>query len=297
MHDDHRNYYRFTSKHRVQKAINSLVGIIDGISIDAEINDREIAFLELWLNENREIASAHPFNELMPILRDTVVEGAISDDKKQDIIWLCENLRSPDFVYGTAADMQRLQSLLGGIASDGKISKQELEGLSTWLAEHEGLATLWPYDETVSLVTNVLEDGKISIREHELLMSFFSEFTAILDDRTIRNPAISVDQLIMGVCAVEPAILFQGSEFCFTGASERYTRSIFSELIEERGGFVVDDISNYLTYLVVGAKGNPCWMYACYGRKIEKAVKLRKQGARLLIVHENDLHNAMIDAC
>lgn len=296
MHDDHRGYFRFTSKSRVQKAINSLVGIIDGISIDAEINSREMAFLQLWLTENREIASAHPFNELMPILHDIVVEGVISDDRKQDILWLCENLRSPDFVYGTAAEMQRLQALLGGIASDGEISKQELDGLSTWLAEHGQLATLWPYDETVSLVTSVLEDGKISPREHETLKSFFSEFIAILDDRTIKNPAVVVGQQIMGVCAVQPSISFEGAEFCFTGASERYTRSVFSELIEERGGLVVDDISHYLNYLIVGAKGNPCWMYACYGRKVEKAVKLRKQGARLLIVHEHDLHNTMMDA-
>ena len=47
-------------------------------------------------------------------------------------------------------------------------------------------------------------------------------------------------------------------------------------------------------FLIIGADGNPCWAYACYGRKVEKAVHLRKQGSRLLIVHENDFWDAVV---
>ncbi len=51
-----------------------------------------------------------------------------------------------------------------------------------------------------------------------------------------------------------------------------------------------------LNYLVIGAEGNPCWAFACYGRKVEKAVELRKKGIRVVLVHENDFHDAVLDA-
>lgn len=30
------------------------------------------------------------------------------------------------------------------------------------------------------------------------------------------------------------------------------------------------------------------WAFSCYGRKVEKAVQLRKDGSQVIIVHEND---------
>ena len=61
------------------------------------------------------------------------------------------------------------------------------------------------------------------------------------------------------------------------------------------GGEVITSVTKQVTYLVIGADGNPCWAYACYGRKVEKAVELRKQGIRILIIHENDFHDAVAD--
>ena len=49
-------------------------------------------------------------------------------------------------------------------------------------------------------------------------------------------------------------------------------------------------------YLIVGNAGNPCWAYACYGRKIEEAVALRKEGAQVTIVNETDFWDAVDDA-
>ncbi len=46
-------------------------------------------------------------------------------------------------------------------------------------------------------------------------------------------------------------------------------------------------------YVVIGAEGNQCWAYSCYGRKVEKAIKLRKEGVRVVIVHELDFHDAV----
>ena len=54
-------------------------------------------------------------------------------------------------------------------------------------------------------------------------------------------------------------------------------------------------VTKSLNYLVIGAEGNPCYAYACYGRKVEKEVELRRGGARIQLVHENDYHDAIAD--
>lgn len=59
------------------------------------------------------------------------------------------------------------------------------------------------------------------------------------------------------------------------------------------GGYIVDHVSSKLNYLVVCDEKNTCWAFTCYGRKIEEAIKHRKQGANLVIVHEYDLYDAL----
>jgi hypothetical protein len=296
MHPDHRPYIRFTTRARLEKSVNTLLGIIEGIAIDGTINSSELGFLRVWLNEHQEVQELHPFNELVPVVEAAVADGVLTQDEMDDIVWLCERLRSAEYYDKITADLQRLHAILGGIIADGHVSEDELSGLSAWLQDHEHLKTCWPYDEIDSLITVVMADGRIDEQEQKMLKDFFSEFVAVLDDRTISNPSISEDNLTVGLCAVCPEIEFQGSKFCFTGASSRYTRSQLADTVSRLGGEVVRSLSAKVKYLVIGADGNPCWAYACYGRKVEKAVELRKAGARLLIVHENDLHDAVADS-
>ena len=272
-----------------------MIGLVEGISIDGSINESEIAFLRLWLQENREVRNQHPFTELMPVVEMAIADGVLTDDERQDILWLCEKLKSTEYFDATTADLQRLHALMAGITSDGTITETELRGLSAWLADHDQLKTCWPYDEVDSLITTVLADGKIDDAEHQLLQNFLGEFVAVLDNRTIVSPKINEKTTLVGLCAVCPEIEFSGSKFCFTGASAKYSRTEFTSLVKRLGGEVVGAVSSTLNYLVIGADGNPCWAYACYGRKVEKAVELRKQGARILLVHEYDFHDAVAD--
>ncbi|MBT0962637.1 BRCT domain-containing protein [Denitromonas iodatirespirans] len=296
MHPDHSRYANFTSRARLEKSVNSLLGLVEGITIDCAINQSEIAFLNLWLSEHADVSDRHPYNELVPVVQAAVADGVLTREEHDDIVWLCERLRSTEYFDETTADLQRLHAILGGIVSDGQITEAELEGLSGWLTDHEHLRTCWPYDEIDSLIVGVMNDRKIDDHEHALLKSFFSEFVAIMDDRTINRPIVSDGTNIIGLCAVCPEIEFTSSTFCFTGASSRYTRSELAATVERLGGTFAPNVTKGIKYLVIGADGNPCWAYACYGRKVEKAVQLRKSGVRVLIIHENDFHDAVADA-
>lgn len=297
MHPDHVEYRRFTGKSELEKSVNSLAGLIEGITIDSEINESEMIFLQAWLDEHQEIEHRHPYNELIPVVRGAIADGKLTEDEKQDVLWLCSRLTASEFYDAATADMQRLHAILGGIAADGKVSEAELNGLSDWLADHEHLRTRWPYDEVDSLITDVLQDKKIDEKEHRMLLGYFSEFTSLLDDRTITSPPVAEsDGTIVGVCAVCPTIEFDGSTFAFTGASFKYKRTDFADVVRAQGGVVLPGVSAKLTYLIVGAEGNPCWAYACYGRKVEQAVQLRRKGIRIVLVHENDFHDAVADS-
>ena len=296
MHPDHIPYFTFTPKSRLDKAVKSLAGIIEGISIDAQISKREISFLSNWVHECEDVKNRHPFNELIPVVEEALVDHILTEDEKLDIIWLCDKLSSKgDFYDRVTNDIQRLHGILGGILADGVVTERELKGLSEWLMVHEELKTCWPYDEIDSIVTAVMGDQRIDEREQRTLQLLFSEFVQIEDDKTITSPPILEGQKISGLCAASPKIKFEDSVFCFTGASSRFKRSDLKEIVTKFGGKYTDNITKSLDYLVIGAEGNPCWAYACYGRKVEAAVKLRKEGHKLLLVHENDFHDAIAD--
>jgi NAD-dependent DNA ligase len=289
-------YMRFTGKARLDKSINSLLGIIEGISADSEINEREVGFLGSWLNEHRELSGTHPFSELVPVVAQAIQDGVLSQEEQEDLNWLCKKLLSSEYFDTVTADMQRLHGMVGAIAADGHVSEAELQGLEKWLNGCNHLRTCWPYDEIDSLVKKIMADGHISEDEHKTVQGFFSEFVSLLDNRTIVSPSISEGASLIGLCAVKPSIAFPASTFCFTGASSIFTRTEFTGLVNKLGGEALNGVSGKLNYLVIGADGNPAWAYACYGRKVEKAVELRKQGKRIVIVHENDFHDA-VAAC
>ena len=295
MNIDHNEYFHFTTKSRLDKSINSLLGIIEGISIDKEINDREIQFLQNWVDEHKDVEKHHPYNELLPVIGDALEDGILSDEEHQDIVWLCNKLTSQEYYDASTIGIQKLHAVLGGIVADGIITEAELKGLSTWLADHEHLRTCYPYDEVDALVLEIMSDGKIDDQEQTFLKQFFSEFTEIYDDKILGKPPVLKKSSITGLCSVSPEITFENSWFCFTGVSRNYKRKDLAEIIINFGGNFTNSVRKDLNYLIIGAEGNPCWAYACYGRKVESAVGLRKKGSTLMIVHENDFLDAVMD--
>jgi len=295
MHPDHVSYSNFTGPAQLHRALNSLAGIIEGISIDGEINMDERRFLASWIQDHLHQRHQHPFNELMPVLDQALGEGRMDEESAEDLRWLIDRMRSTERANATTADLQRLHAVLGGIVADRRISERELRGLSEWMDEHAHLQGCWPYDEIGHLVAKVLADGVVDAQEQDLLKQFFSEFIVLADDRTLTKPLLELAGSLVGMCAVAPDIQFEQKGFCFTGASSRGTRSDIQALVTARGGRVHPTPSKKVDYLVIGAEGNPCWSYACYGRKVERAVELRKEGLRIMIVHERDFHDALAD--
>ncbi len=96
-----RDYRRFTGPAKLHKAVNTLSGIVAGITTDAKISEDEIQELSNWcfcfLYEH--LINKHPFNELIPMIRSAYADGVISLEESSDIIWLCNNFVSDASYY------------------------------------------------------------------------------------------------------------------------------------------------------------------------------------------------------
>lgn len=190
--------------------------------------------------------------------------------------------------------MQRLQGMLAGILADGQVTESEVRNLADWIEDHHHLQTIWPYAEIDAVLTSVLSDGVVSADEQTMLLDFFTEFSGLETRPTNPSDRVTVEP-IAGICACNPEIEVLEKSFCFTGKSERCNRMTFASLVESSGGVALPRVTKELDYLVIGAAGNPCWAYSCYGRKVEQAMKLRQAGNQVLLVHEFDLWDVIGD--
>ena len=284
-----------TVKARADKAINSLKGILLGIISDDKIDSYETKELQLWANEHYDLINRNPFREFMLLIDNTVANAIPPKETIEDLYWLCQKYEHGSIYYnGITSDLQQLQGIFHGVLSDGDLNDTEIFKLHEWLSENEHLNSYYPYDEIRSIVLSVVSDKKIDDEERMILMAFIKQFVELSNNDVKESiEKATADINISGICAIDPEISFQNKTFCITGIISRGTRSELQNAIKEKGGVPVNSISKKTDYLIIGDTSNACWSYACYGRKVEKALDLRKSGHNIILVHEFDVFDAI----
>jgi NAD-dependent DNA ligase len=287
----------YTAKAQADKAISSLKGFLLGIKLDDEINVNEINELKKWVTTHKELINRNPFNEFMTIIEDTISNKIPLKETIEDLYWLCQKYENDNYFYDpVTSDLHILQGICHGILADGIITDKEIYDLQNWLNENEHLNTYYPYDEIRSLIISVLSDNKIEEEEKTILMAYFNQFVTIQDNKIKQKiKDNTVDVAISGLCTSEPDVVFEGKTFCITGVLQRGNRENLQRDIIKLGGIPIDNISKKTNYLIVGDNGNPAWAFSCYGRKVEKAIKLRKEGHTIILIHEFDFSDIIDD--
>jgi hypothetical protein len=292
-------YRQYTSLSEMDKAINSLKGILLGIVLDNEVNDAEFKELLSWCEKHNDLITRNPFKSLMQTILEAANDIGNRLELMEDVYWLCDRYATDQglvFYDLATADLQILQGLCHGILSDGQITDTEVKKLDEWLEHHEHLNTYYPYDEIYTLITNVLADGKIDEGERRRLTAYFNEFVKLTDEQLTEQIATEISEIkVNGICTVNPHVLFDGKGFCMTGLFSRGTRKELELEIQNLGGHINSDVTQKTDYLVVGDSGNPCYAFACYGRKVEKAINMRKQGRNMSLIHEFDFWGVIED--
>lgn len=292
-------YRQFTKPAELHKAINMLRGIVAGISSSGDVNQSEIEELANWCLLHAALKDRHPFSEIIPVIETAISDNSIDDEERQNILWLCNNFADNSSYYSiVTSSIQFLHGLIHGIMADTEINDTEIRALTTWIDTNDYLQGTYPFDELNSLLHTILEDGEVSEDERNTLLAFCSNTIDFRDSVNLNAPdfeSLRKKYSVAGVCAYCPDISFEGKLFCFTGESYRATRAEMKAEVEALGGTMRPSVTTKTDYLVVGNAGNPCWAYACYGRKIEDAMNIRKDGGKVQIINETDFWDAVWD--
>ena len=85
-----------------------------------------------------------------------------------------------------------------------------------------------------------------------------------------------------------PEIRFAGASFAFTGTFASGTRAECQEAVTELGAVAQNEVTHGTDYLTIGNESSENWYQGSYGRKIEKALILRMETDKPVILAEDD---------
>lgn len=271
------------------KLVHELRGILDGIRADGVVDDSEVTKLGKWLEHNQQFARAAPFDEMAAAVSRALADRVLTIDEVDDLLFVCDNLTTANPHLDRVRDgVQILMGTLAGIAADGRVTRVELDHLTAWLERWGHLKGLWPFDECDAVVTAILSRKELP-EDMRAILELAKSFPVV---GFAAADLGDVDMLISGVCAVKPDVRFRERTFVFTGESPKAERHELWGHVASRGGAHHENVRKDSNYLVVCEDGSPYWAFACYGRKVEKAVKYRRDGCALVIVNERDFWEA-----
>lgn len=90
----------------------------------------------------------------------------------------------------------------------------------------------------------------------------------------------------MQSCSIKYDVV--GKSIVLTGDFEIAEVADIENKLSSMGAILKRDVSGKTDYLVIGNLGHSQWYYGSYGRKIEKAIELQKQGKPIIMIEEDD---------
>lgn len=265
---------------------NELEGLLTGIRADGRIVKEETTRLLTWLADSEPYQRVRPFTEISRHIEAVLSDGIVTIDECDDLLFVIQRFTTvnPHFC-AMRTGLQVLHGLVAGIAADQRIPDSEVQKLQAWISDWAHLSGTWPYDECEALVAAAVKSDSAPART--ALIQLAADFPIGGANEDGRPP------LIGAICAIDPVVVFKGRQFVFTGESSRCERRELAERVTERGGSTHDSVTSMADYLIVCDNGNPHWAFACYGRKVEKAYLMRREGHSIAIIHERDFWDAI----
>jgi hypothetical protein len=272
---------------------HELEGLLTGIKADSRIVDAEVDRILRWRRECEAYQAVKPFSEIVDRLDAALADRVLTLDECEDLLFLVQKYTTVNpYFDAIRTGTQQLMGLVAGLTSDHNVPDVEVHALQGWIDDWAHLSGIWPYDECESLVisamTNTL-DRPLLHYLHSLSAQF--PVAGHIDLSTGEMPPLTVT----GICAVDPFIQFVDRRFVLTGESARATRSEIEARIVNRKGLPSKTVSSKTHYVVVCAEGNAQWAFGCFGRKVEAAYNLRRDGHQVQLIQEKDLWDALIE--
>jgi hypothetical protein len=270
---------------------HELEGLLTGIMADRRVVPEEIDRLMRWLTAAAPYRDVRPFVEITEHIDRALADGVLTMEECEDLLFLAQRYTTVNPHFSSLrSGVQVLQGLLTGLTADRRLPEVEVRALREWIDTWSHLGGTWPYDECEAIAMAAIGQ-QCSPDVVAILMQLAAQFPIGGQDPSDD----SAPPLIGAICAIDPAIEFNGRQFVFTGESGREPRAALEARVLARAGTVHDNVTKKADYLIVCDCGNPQWAYCCYGRKVEKAYLMRRDGHHIAIVHERDFWDALVD--
>ena len=185
-------------------------------------------------------------------------------------------------------DISELIGVCKGVLADGVVNFSEAAFMLQWLEMHKECLAIWPASELYTTLDTLLEDGRLSNDEERQLLSTLIGITGVQVDLSTNDTEPQYAQTSSELPLHEPTdgLIFQDRNFCLTGTFEYGTRAQCEKLVAERGGLTQKAPTQKTHYLVIGNIGSRDWAHSSFGRKIQKAAEMRRDGQQIYIITE-----------
>ena len=170
-----------------------------------------------------------------------------------------------------------------GLMADGLLVEAEAAYLRSWVDARPNLKDAWPISEIWPELDAAMADGVLDEDEEQQLVTLLMAVIggpAAHDDATTASTDLPLDD-------PPPRILFPNATFLFTGRFAFGTRSCCQNAIAPLGALTHKTLRKDTLFLVVGLDGSRDWLHSTFGRKIQRALELRRMGSPIQIVAES----------
>lgn len=178
-----------------------------------------------------------------------------------------------------------LIGLCKGLLADGHLQDVEAKFLVDWLRAHAEFAAEYPFNSLIEKIEHALLHGVLDHDEEKDIVDVMLRLSG--NPNTSIAAAASQGSASLPLDAPPPPISFDSRLFVVTGVFHFGSRRHVMDVIESRGGSVATAVSKKVNFLVVGNLGSEDWIHSSFGRKIERAVELKRECSTLSIVSED----------
>lgn len=277
----------FSFMREKQKAMHGLKGILTGIVADQRLNEKEFLFLDVWLKSQQYLAEDEDVVNILSQVGDILEDGHISSQEllqmQSSIEKVIAHKNTDDSELVNRVD--ELVGFLAGIAADGVLNDSEIAALADWLDANESIKEKWPASVIVNRLADILEDGIVTDEEREDLLNTANQFIGPdfdSKDVTIEaSTAIWEDKI--------DSLTISGATFCLTGDFVSGDRYSVDTMLHCLGAETKSNMDKEVDYLVIGTLASKDWLYTSHGRKIEKALLLKRKGVNVVVITERTL--------
>lgn len=274
----------FSFTREKERALHGLKGILSGIVADKRLNEKEFLFLDAWLKSQHYLAEDADVLNILSRVGDILEDGQISGEELQQMQDHIEDIATNKDLpaLDRVAQMDELLGFVTGVASDGVLNDDEINAMSEWLRRNAAIHDIWPATIIGNRLALILEDGIITDEERTDLLKVIKRVTG-------KEPEITYEVSTEVWDDKVESLKLEGAIYCLTGDFVSGDRESIDMMLKCLGAKTSTSVNRNVDYLVIGTLASRDWLYTSHGRKIEKALLLKREGSEIAVITERTL--------